>query len=1341
MPLCGLDVGVGRFDFHEWTIYTTEDGLPHDSVQTIFQDDAGDMWFGCGQHMMALAGGGLSRFDGKTFANFTTSDGLPHNQVTGITQIAGRIAIATRDGVVFYGAHGFEGRVSVEDGLPGNDIHRMLMSEKRQEVWFLTGSSGEERLGGVARMTRTEVHTYTTADGLPASEATAILEDGDGGIWLGGRGWVSRFDGESWTTLGPESGMPDTPWILDGAADSSGDLWFACYNGVLRFDGETWTRFSELEDAWVASVCADRCGHVWVATGARSHLLRYEGDPWLTFGAEDLGSLVDVTTAIMADLDGSVWAAGRIEDSLSRYDGESWTTWGIQDGIPSAGIWAFQRDSRDHLWIGTLAGLSRYDGHRFENFTDADGLPGTAVIALCEDGAGNIWIGTESGAGRYDGRTWTRFTTADGLAHDRVKWIIRDRNDSLWFATAAGVSCFDGENWQSYNTQHGLAGDWVQMLTEDAEGTIWAASWSDATHSIPGGGLSRFDGHSWTSYGVEDGLIDPAVSAVYADRNGHIWIGTWSGGAGRFDGQVFQSIDHRDGLGHDMVWAIDGDDAGNIWFATAAGVTRHTPSTEPTLPSVAIDAVIADRRYDAAAELDLPASTSVVAFEFQGSSGSTRTDGLVYRYRLLGHDEQWLNTRERRVEIQEVFAGSYTFEVLAVDKEMAYSEVAELKLTVRNPLQERIDELEERVRERTADLEAANEQLEEQNRDLTAEQALQRVRAEALSMRESDDLKKVMAVAYRELRAHVPDLNTIAALVYDEAAGTRTLYVACQVPPTSTAWTSPDMWLDGLDVVVARLVSSVGESGTQTNYERWRKGEEWHEQTPESALHKYKLNVRELLGLRGSWPVIELAQRFECGFPYAQGIVAADAGRAFFDEELDVIRRFTGAVAIAHQRHLDLQEAETRAAEAEVEAALQRVRSEALSMRESEDLNKVMAVAYREIRVHVGVSGLLALIYDEQAGIRQLYLSTEAPPDGTTWASPALEIVDGDVVAGSLQHQIEDRPESSYARWRRGEEWHEHVVGGVMQRNQRDMRDDFCLQGPWPSLDLDEWFMYGFPFTQGEFGSYGERALTESEIAVICRFSEAAAIGYQRHLDFANLEEANREIQQADRHKSEFLASMSHDLRTPMNAIIGYTRILLRRLKGAVEERQYQNLENIQTSADSLLLLINDILDLSKIEAGRMDVEIEDVDVGALIGDCITSVQSLVKSGVELKQQFEKVDTLRTDSELLRRVIMNVLGNAVKFTESGSITVSLKPGGEGVELSVSDTGQGISPDELPHIFEEFRQVEGEGQAGGSGLGLSIAKKTIELLGGTIAAESVFGEGTMFVVMVGDYVKP
>jgi len=284
------------------------------------------------------------------------------------------------------------------------------------------------------------------------------------------------------------------------------------------------------------------------------------------------------------------------------------------------------------------------------------------------------------------------------------------------------------------------------------------------------------------------------------------------------------------------------------------------------------------------------------------------------------------------------------------------------------------------------------------------------------------------------------------------------------------------------------------------------------------------------------------------------------------------------------------------------------------------------------------------------------------------------------------------------------------------------------------------------PFAHGTV-RFREWTYFEEHVAIFQVLTQALSLGYLRFLDFHRveeknqaLEEANQQIQENTRRKSDFLARMSHDLRTPMNAIIGYTRLLLRKAQDKLDERQLRNLENIDTSAHNLLKLINEILDLSRVEAGRIDVHPQPVDLQQLAVECAAAIEPLIQAEVQLIQDIEAVPSLHTDGEILRKVLMNLLSNAVKFTDAGSITVSVKPVEDQVAISISDTGMGIPSEDLPDIFEEFRQVERQGstEKEGTGLGLAIARKSVELLGGTISAESEVGKGTKFTLKIKDY---
>ena len=235
------------------------------------------------------------------------------------------------------------------------------------------------------------------------------------------------------------------------------------------------------------------------------------------------------------------------------------------------------------------------------------------------------------------------------------------------------------------------------------------------------------------------------------------------------------------------------------------------------------------------------------------------------------------------------------------------------------------------------------------------------------------------------------------------------------------------------------------------------------------------------------------------------------------------------------------------------------------------------------------------------------------------------------------------------------------------------------------------------------------------------------------------LQEVNRQLEAASRHKSEFLARMSHELRTPMNAIIGFTRLVMRRSQDMLPKRDHENLGKVLISAEHLLTLINDILDLSKVEAGRMEVHAVRFELEPLIDLCLRTIEPLVRSErLRLVKELEgSLPELCTDQDKLKQILMNLLSNAIKFTEAGTITITARCREGEVILSVADTGIGIPTEHLMLVFEEFHQVDSSAtrQYSGTGLGLSISRHFAQLLGGDITIQSTVGVGSTFTVTI------
>ncbi|CAN5416462.1 hypothetical protein BH24GEM3_BH24GEM3_14820 [soil metagenome] len=235
------------------------------------------------------------------------------------------------------------------------------------------------------------------------------------------------------------------------------------------------------------------------------------------------------------------------------------------------------------------------------------------------------------------------------------------------------------------------------------------------------------------------------------------------------------------------------------------------------------------------------------------------------------------------------------------------------------------------------------------------------------------------------------------------------------------------------------------------------------------------------------------------------------------------------------------------------------------------------------------------------------------------------------------------------------------------------------------------------------------------------------------------LEWQSRELERAYRLKSQFLASMSHELRTPINALLGYTSLMRDQIYGELTTRQEEALDRMYSASQHLLELVNDILDLAKIEAGKMPVHVERVNVAYLIRELSLTIEPMVRpKDLEYRVEVEPdLPVIETDATKVRQILLNLLSNAVKFTRKGHIAVHARPGevGAGVEIAVSDTGIGIKEEDLGKIFEDFRQVDQSStrEYGGTGLGLSITKKLLHLLGGHIGVDSTPGAGSTFTI--------
>ncbi len=264
-------------------------------------------------------------------------------------------------------------------------------------------------------------------------------------------------------------------------------------------------------------------------------------------------------------------------------------------------------------------------------------------------------------------------------------------------------------------------------------------------------------------------------------------------------------------------------------------------------------------------------------------------------------------------------------------------------------------------------------------------------------------------------------------------------------------------------------------------------------------------------------------------------------------------------------------------------------------------------------------------------------------------------------------------------------------------------------------------------------------SFSENELDFLKGLARQAVIAIQNAHLFAEAQETRAIAEQANKAKSTFLANMSHELRTPLNAIIGFTRIVRRKAEGSLPDRQIENLDKVLSSSEHLLGLINTVLDIAKIEAGRMDVIPSNFSIQALADQCAALTIPLLKPNVAFEKQVDGyIGRVYSDQDKIKQIMLNLLSNAAKFTHDGKVVLSVSQHDERhLNISVADNGIGISAEALSRIFDEFTQADASTtrQYGGTGLGLTISRNLAQLLGGELTATSQPGKGSTFTLLI------
>jgi PAS domain S-box-containing protein len=423
----------------------------------------------------------------------------------------------------------------------------------------------------------------------------------------------------------------------------------------------------------------------------------------------------------------------------------------------------------------------------------------------------------------------------------------------------------------------------------------------------------------------------------------------------------------------------------------------------------------------------------------------------------------------------------------------------------------------------------------------------------------------------------------------------------------------------------------------------------------------------------------------------------------------------------SHELEETIGELERKTRKLEAQEASQRAYTELLTILNSIDINQILRASLQRIVRQANCQ--LGLIYLREGPEEELRLMAAYSVDAGSLDAPMLQ------PAGGLPTKVV-------------QEMRRIIIRDIAEDARFSFNLGFATAAPRTVVGLPITFreqllgafvVASLESLDAETISFLENCLRQVAVAI----NNALAFG-QIERQSQELADINRELAEASRLKSEFVANMSHELRTPLNSILGFSDILLKNKEGNLSERQLGNVEKIRRNGAGLLALINSILDLSKVEAGKMEAAEEPANVRQVIEECVDTVRPLAeKSGIELVlEPIGELPIIRSDGAKIGQIVTNLLSNAIKFTEEGRVSVRVRKRRrreDPIEVTVEDTGIGIAPQHLGDIFKEFKQLDGAANRryGGTGLGLSISKRLAKVLGGQILVESEVGRGSSF----------
>jgi len=738
----GANGGLTRFDGKNFKTWTVKDSLPSANILAITEDRKGILWVAC-------ANAGAVSFDGKKFTGYTEENGLAANDVRSIFEDSkGNLWFGTFSGVSKFTGGKFQ-TLDINNGSAGNNIHS-ICEDNSGNLWF--GAYG----GGLGRYDGKDVVFFKTDVGLADNYVNRVNINSQGEIVAATSSGISIFSGKNFTTIGQMQGLLSFQ-LNDFAYDGSGNLWLASDYGVTKYDKKNFSIITEkngLPDNRVLSVFVDREDNLWLGTKKGLSKLADRSFTHFAEAGFSPGEIIKTTS-------GKLVAANR-GGGIYSFNGENFSKWEIDETLSERVISCIAEDKSGRLWFGTsdFEGVYVFDGKKTIQFTEDFGLPSNNINDIICDRNGNVWIATPNGIVKSDNSGFTKIEISDDITDNNIVSMMADNTGNVWLGGFNGmIYKYDGKRMHKFEENKSS----VQAIVQSKTGNIFFRTEEN--------GILLFNGKEFSRITQNDGLSSDVIRSLIFDSNGILWAGTPRGiNKIQFDEQEkihIRSYGFSEGFKSLECNSNSAcfDNEGHLWFGTARGITMFTLSEEKIndkAPEVVVNDILLffkqfdklqyAERVDSVSGLPvnmkLPYNQNYLFFTFSAISHKN-PDKVYYQWMLKGADKDWMpETKFSEANYPNLAPGDYTFILRACNDEKVWSKPIEIHFVIAPPfwrtwlfyflvaaflfastviyikwrerklVQEKA-ELEEKVKERTHQLQEQKEIVEEQNRHIT----------------------------------------------------------------------------------------------------------------------------------------------------------------------------------------------------------------------------------------------------------------------------------------------------------------------------------------------------------------------------------------------------------------------------------------------------------------------------------------------------------------------------------------------------------------------------------------------------------------------------------------------